>query len=121
MHDHNKCPVAFPDLDNYKMSNARDSEVAQNDQLEEEIREFTAIKLDKKDLKAMKESGDTTFDKDLQEVMEAIQQFVDSKVLQAEKMLRVKCGKTMHHTHGTGVLAMLKALMTVATSELILV
>ncbi|KAJ3303053.1 Tetratricopeptide repeat protein 39B [Kappamyces sp. JEL0829] len=74
--------------------------------------DLSEIKLNKQDLKLMKENGLCNWDQDLVQVMEAIDLFVDSKVADSEKKLRGKFGKTLLHTHGTAVLAMLKALMT---------
>ena len=49
--------------------------------------------LTKNDLKIMKENGTKNWNKDLQEVMEGIHLFVNSKVTQAEQKLRGKFGK----------------------------
>jgi hypothetical protein len=48
--------------------------------------------LTKNDLKIMKENGTKNWSEDLQEVMEGIHLFVNSKVTQAEQKLRGKFG-----------------------------
>ncbi|KAJ2994282.1 hypothetical protein HDV02_001717 [Globomyces sp. JEL0801] len=77
-----------------------------------------SIKLQKKDLKVMLSTGEQTLDEDIDELIEAIKLFLNSKVNQAEKLLQTKYGKTLYHTHGTAVLAVLKGVMTFDSQDI---
>lgn len=70
-------------------------------------------KLDKGHYKIMENVTDEEVDKEIEQVVDAIRLFLDSKVNEAEKACRSLYGKTLIHTHGTSVLAVLKAIMTV--------
>lgn len=74
-----------------------------------------AAKLTKQDLKAIKDNASSVEQYDIDEVeaIGAVRLFIDSKVVEAEQILRKKCTTSMIHCHANGVLAMLKALMTV--------
>lgn len=83
----------------------------------EEIKATQEVKstqriLDKKDFKIIKENGIKNWKEEEKEVVAAIELFINSKVKQAEDMLLKKYGLTLLHTHGLGVLATLKGLMT---------
>ncbi|KAJ3272350.1 hypothetical protein HDV01_005784 [Terramyces sp. JEL0728] len=72
----------------------------------------TNFKLDKKTLKKMEILSEQIFNQDVQQVMHAVNLFLNSKVLQAEKLLEDNYTNSLLHVHGAGVLAVLKALMT---------
>lgn len=79
--------------------------------------EYPSLKLTKKDLQLIKDQQGSQLQEDLDDVMKAIELFVNSKVSQSERICRAKYGKTLLHTHATGIIGMLKALMTVNTAS----
>jgi hypothetical protein len=58
------------------------------------------------------EDGVLHLDKDIDEVNFAIKLYLNSKILEAEDILKLKYGKTLYHTYGLGVLAVVKGIMT---------
>ncbi|KAJ3319182.1 hypothetical protein HDV06_006622 [Boothiomyces sp. JEL0866] len=79
---------------------------------------MTNFKIDKKTLKKMEILSEQIFKEDIQQVMQAVNLFLDSKVLQAEKLLEDNYTNSLLHVHGAGVLAVLKALMTFDNADI---
>lgn len=84
--------------------------------------ESISVKLTKANLQEIKKNAldGYQYKSDVEEAKEGIKLFINSKVLESEKLLRSKSTCSMLHCHGNGVLAMLKALMTVNFLTLVL-
>jgi hypothetical protein len=74
----------------------------------------TQRRLVKSDFKIIKDNGNANWIEEEREVKHAIELFISSRVKEAEELLLKKYGSSLFHTHGLGVLSMLKGLMTVS-------
>jgi tetratricopeptide (TPR) repeat protein len=74
--------------------------------------------LDKDDIKTMQKTGEQTMDDDHNNTIECVAMFLNSQVTKSEQAMQIKYGKTLIHTHGTAVLAVLKAVMTFDQSDI---
>jgi tetratricopeptide (TPR) repeat protein len=83
-----------------------EQEVAAESPIQERAR------LDKEDLKMMQTTGEKTMDEDHKDTMQCVALFLNSQVAKSEKAIQSKYGKTLIHTHGTAVLAVLRAVLT---------
>ncbi|KAJ1570009.1 hypothetical protein HK096_006131 [Nowakowskiella sp. JEL0078] len=84
-----------------------------NDANEEDIFDSEGAEvIDRKLIKSNFMDAEKRLDSDIQEVEEAAELFVNSKIINAENIMKVKNLQSLYHTHTFGIITAIKAMLT---------